>query len=71
MSDLKHPGEDDLIFTQFIVLLKEFAKTTGISLKDQRMDSTMFMSNIKKAGRLSLAFDVLIKTVKAIPEAVK
>ena len=66
---LEHPGEDDLIFTQFIILLNEFAKATGISLKDQRMDSTMFMSNIKKAGRLSLAFDVLIKAVKAIPEA--
>ena len=66
---LEHPGEDDLIFTQFIILLNEFAKATGISLKDQRMDSTMFMSNIKKAGRLSLAFDILIKAAKAIPEA--
>ena len=28
----------------------------------------MFMSNIKKAGRLVLAFDVLEKSVKAIPE---
>lgn len=28
----------------------------------------MFMSNIKKAGRLALAFDVLCRAVKAIPE---
>lgn len=28
----------------------------------------MFMSNIKKAGRLALAFDVLHRAVKAIPE---
>ena len=33
------------------------------------MDSTMFMPNIKKAGRLALAYDVLIKAVKAIPES--
>ena len=33
------------------------------------MDTTMFMSNIKKAGRLALAFDVLVKAIKAIPEA--
>ncbi len=65
---LAHPDEDDLIFDQFIKLIKGFADTTGISMKEQRMDSTMFMSNIKKAGRLSLAFDVLIKAVKSIPE---
>ena len=34
----------------------------------QRTDTTMFMSNIKKAGRMSLAHDVLIEVVKAIPE---
>ena len=33
------------------------------------MDSTMFMPNIKKAGRLALAYDVLTKAVKAIPES--
>lgn len=66
---LAHPDQDDLIFGQFIGLIKGFADTAGISLKEQRMDSTMFMSNIKKAGRLSLAFDVLIKAVKAIPES--
>ena len=65
---LENPGADDLIFSQFIKLMKEFAEKTGVSLKDQRMDSTMFMSNIKKSGRLSLAFDVLMKAVKALPE---
>jgi hypothetical protein len=66
---LEHPTQEDLIFGQFIELVSTFAKTAGISMGEQRMDSTMFMSNIKKAGRLSLAFDVLIKTSKAIPEA--
>ncbi|MCR4431232.1 MAG: transposase [Tepidanaerobacteraceae bacterium] len=32
------------------------------------MDSTMFMSNIKKAGRIALAFDVLERAVKSVPE---
>lgn len=64
----EHPGEDDLIFGQFTALLDEFAQTAGVSMKQQRMDSTLFMSNIKKSGRLSLAYDVLTKTVKAIPE---
>ena len=66
---LEHPAQEDLIFGQFIELVSTFAVTAGISMGEQRMDSTMFMSNIKKAGRLSLAFDVLIKTTKAIPEA--
>jgi len=66
---LEHPTQEDLIFGQFIELVSTFAETAGISMGEQRMDSTMFMSNIKKAGRLSLAFDVLIKTTKAIPDA--
>ncbi len=32
------------------------------------MDSTMIESNIKKAGRLALAFDVLHQAVKVIPD---
>ena len=36
----------------------------------KRMDSTMFMSNIKKSGRLALAYDVLVKAVKSIPEEI-
>jgi len=38
------------------------------SKKEQQIDSTMFMSNIKKAGRVALAFDVLYRAVKSIPE---
>jgi hypothetical protein len=67
---LAHPDQDDLIFGQFVKLIKGFAEIAGISMKEQRMDSTMFMSNIKKAGRLSLAFDVLIKSVKVIPKGI-
>jgi hypothetical protein len=66
---LENPGKDDLLFGQFIILLKSFAQKAGVKLDEQRMDTTMFMSNIKKAGRISLAFDVLTKGVKAIPEA--
>jgi hypothetical protein len=66
---LEHPTQEDLIFGHFIELVSSFAETAGISMDEQRMDSTMFMSNIKKAGRLSLAFDVLIKAIKAIPDA--
>lgn len=65
---LENPDKEDLLFGQFVILLKQFAKKAGIILDEQRMDTTMFMSNIKKAGRLALAFDVLVKAVKAIPE---
>lgn len=64
---VKHPGEEDLIFGQFVALTNSFLKVAGISSKEQRMDSTMFMPNIKKAGRIALAYDVLVKAVEAIP----
>jgi hypothetical protein len=64
---LDNPGKDDLLFGQFTKLLLDFAKEAGISLAEQRADTTLFMSNIKKAGRMSLAYDVLVKAVKAIP----
>lgn len=64
---IENPGKDDILFSQFITLLKVFAEKAGISLDEQRMDTTMFMSNIKKAGRIALAYDVLVKAVKAIP----
>ncbi len=67
----EHPGKDDLIFGQFLNLLDEFATVAGISTRQQRMDSTMFMSNIKKSGRLALAYDVLVKAVNAIPEEMR
>ena len=65
---LDNPGKDDLLFGQFNRLVGDFAKKAGISMEEQRTDTTMFMSNIKKAGRTSLAYDVLVKAVKAIPE---
>lgn len=66
---VEYPDEEDLIFGQFINLTKKFAEKDGINFSEQRMDTTMFMSNIKIDGRLVLAFDVLCKAVKAIPEA--
>lgn len=65
---LENPGKDDLLFGQFIKLLHNFSEKTGITLEEQRTDTTLFMSNIKKAGRMSLAYDVLVKAVKAIPK---
>jgi hypothetical protein len=65
---VENPEEEDLIFGQFLSLTQKFAEEAGISFSEQRMDTTMFMSNIKKAGRLVLAYDVLYKAVKAIPE---
>jgi hypothetical protein len=64
----RHPEQEDLVFGEFLNLTNNFLKTANIGDKAQRMDSTMFMPNIKKAGRLALAYDVLIKAVKAIPE---
>ncbi|MGI6562715.1 MAG: transposase [Clostridia bacterium] len=64
----EHPEDENLLFGQFIELLRNFAKLTGTSLDEQRTDTTMFVSNIKKAGRLALAYDVLEKGVKAIPK---
>jgi hypothetical protein len=65
---IEHPQQEDLVFGQFISLTQKFAEEAGISFSEQRMDTTMFMSNIKKAGRLVLAFDVLHKAVSAIPQ---
>ena len=68
---IENPGKEDILFGQFIKLLHEFAELAGISLEEQRNDTTLFMSNIKKAGRISLAHDVLVKAVKAIPEGLR
>lgn len=66
---LDHPGQDDLMFGQFIGLTQHFAGESGLSWEEQRTDTTQFMSNIKKAGRLGLAYDVLVKAIKALPSA--
>jgi hypothetical protein len=63
-----HLEEEDLIFSQFESLAQSFCKAAGISTMQQRMDSTFVMSNIKLAGRLSLAFDVLQQVLRICPE---
>jgi hypothetical protein len=55
----------DLLGEQFQQLLQNFVRKSGVSLTEQRIDSTMFMSNIRKAGRLALAFDTLVFAAKA------
>jgi hypothetical protein len=65
---LQNPEAEDPIFGQFIQLTKVFAQLAGITFEEQRMDTTMFMSNIKKAGRIVLTYDVLCRAVKAIPK---
>lgn len=64
----ENPEGETLLFRQFITLVEHFAKEAGIDLKEQRYDTTHVISNIKKAGRLSLAYDVLVKSINAIPE---
>jgi hypothetical protein len=68
---LENPGKGDLLFDQFVNLLHVFAEEAGILMDKQRTDTTMFQSNIKKAGRISLAYDVLVKAIKALPEGMR
>jgi hypothetical protein len=65
---LLNPKEVDLIFEQFLQLTLKFAELTKTQFNQQRMDSTMIMSNIKSAGRISLIYDVLVQAIKAMPE---
>jgi hypothetical protein len=65
---LENSYKEDLLFGQFIELTKKFANKVGIAFDEQCMDTTMFMSNIKKADRLALAYDVLLNAVNTIPE---
>lgn len=64
---VQNPDKEDLIFGQFKCLTNNFITIAGISTKEQRMDSTQTMSNIKLAGRLSLAYDVLTQAIKICP----
>ena len=64
----ENPEDGDLIFSQFIELTKEFAKKSDIEINEQRMDSTMISANIKNAGRLALAYDVLVQAIKVLDE---
>jgi len=64
---LDHPKEGDVIFQQFETLVQHFIKVAQLDTDEQRMDSTQVMSNIKRAGRLALAYDVLLQAIKACP----
>lgn len=64
---LEHPQEGDVIFQQFETLVQHFIKVAQLDTDEQRMDSTQIMSNIKRAGRLALAYDVLLQAIKACP----
>ena len=61
---LENPDKEDLMFGQFKRLLGDFSEKGGVAKDKQRTDTTLFMSNIKKAGRMSLAHDVLVAAVK-------
>ena len=65
---MENPDAEDILFSQFVNLTGSFAKKAGLSLDEQRTDTTLFTSNIKKAGRISLAHDILAQAVKAIPD---
>jgi hypothetical protein len=64
---VENPDKKDLIFGQFEKLTAQFIKLAGINTKEQRVDSTQIMTNIKLAGRLSLAYDVLTRALAACP----
>jgi hypothetical protein len=67
---LEHPKEGDTIFKQFEKLVQHFIKVAQLDTDEQRMDSTQIMSNIKRAGRLALAYDVLLHGIKACPQEI-
>ena len=64
---LDHPQESDAIFQQFEKLVQHFIEVAQLNTDEQRMDSSQIMSNIKRAGRLALAYDVLLQGIKACP----
>jgi hypothetical protein len=55
------------MFGQFEKLAEHFIAVAGLNTKEQRIDSTQIMTNIKLAGRLSLAYDVLSQALAACP----
>jgi tetratricopeptide (TPR) repeat protein len=64
---VENPNKNDLIFGQFEKLTRQFIELARINTKEQRVDSTQIMTNIKLAGRLSLAYDVLTQALAACP----
>lgn len=65
---VEHPDKEELLFEQFNILVKNFIQVLGLKTDELRIDSTLVSPYIKKAGRLSLAYDVLVQAVKALPE---
>lgn len=65
-----NPDESNILFKQFQDLSQHFCKVTNVTCDKQRMDSTHVMPNIKKAGRLSLAYDVLLNALKNLPKEI-
>ena len=65
-----NPNDGDLIFKQFIGLTKGFVKHSDVTVGEQRMDSSMISANIKNAGRLALAYDVIEQALKILPSEV-
>jgi len=63
----EYPDKEDLPFQQFETLTQNFLAVAGLKTDELRIDSTSISPNIKKAGRLSLAHDVLAQAARAIP----
>jgi hypothetical protein len=65
-----NPDETDLIFDQFEQLTQHFLAKANLTADEQRVDSTQIMPNIKRAGRLSLGYDVLRQAVSDCPQEI-
>jgi hypothetical protein len=64
---LLNPGRECLIHQQFREISDHLMAYIGLTREEMRMDSTQIMSNIRRAGRLALSFDVLKQAIKACP----
>lgn len=62
------PEKADPIYQHFETLTNHFIQLAHLDIDEGRTDSSQIMSNIKQAGRLSLAYDVLTQGIKSIPE---
>jgi len=64
---LEHPDQESLISEQFEQLASIFLEKEKFDTSEQRTDSTQIMPNIKRAGRLAVAFDTLEQANQACP----
>ena len=65
---LKNPGDEDIIHTQFDNISRHLKEVMGLDTSEMGADSTQIMPNIRKAGRLSLSYDVLTQALKECPK---